>query len=77
MGTRSKGSGGAFGGERACGGALRLVMEHAVHSAGPGGIVMTVWTPGKELTAKDHEELHDYLLERWGATFAGSIGSGG
>lgn len=76
MGTRSNGTGGAFGGGRPGGGALRLVMDHEVHCAGPGGIVLTVWTPGQELTPRDHEELHDYLLERWGATFEGSIGSG-
>jgi len=56
------------------GGALRLLVETACEHAGAGGVTMTIWTPGRELTPKDREELHDYLLERWGATFAGSIG---
>jgi hypothetical protein len=51
-------------------------MENAVQSAGAGGIVMTVWTPASELTTKDQEELHTYLVERWGASFTGSLGSG-
>ena len=71
MGTRSKQDYGGGSG----GGALRFVVEQAAHSAGPGGIVMTVWTPGWGLTAKDQEELHNYLVQRWGASFAGSIGS--
>lgn len=72
MGSRSKGGHGCGSG----GGALRALMESAVQYAGPGGIMMTVWTPARELTREDYEELLRYLLERWGASFAGSIASG-
>jgi hypothetical protein len=51
-------------------------MENAVQSVGAGGIVMTVWTPASELTMQEWEELHTYLLKRWGASFVGSLGSG-
>ena len=72
MGSRSKGIGGGQSG----GNAMRMVIEQAGRAAGSGGIVLTVWTPGWGLSAEDQEEMHNYLMQRWGASFAGSIGAG-
>ena len=73
MGARSKRRG--DGGREGRG--MLLVLERAVQSAGPGGIVITVWTPGQAFAGKDQKELSDYLAEKWGATFAGSVGPRG